>query len=86
MNQHCSEPCGADRFGLPMAMAKDAAAIGRIDFDRFGDGGQAKLGPGKVVADDGLQVAILEPWMRLKRGEPGGDLRGRLSGRSSGND
>ena len=54
-----------------MAMAEHAAGIGGIDFNSFGDGGQAKRGPGKKVADDGLQMAVGEPGMGFEGSEPG---------------
>lgn len=74
--QHCGEARGAYRLGLPVAVTEDAAGIGGIDFDGFGDGGQTKLGPGEKVADNGLQVAVREPWMGFERREPGGRFRG----------
>ena len=49
MHQHRSEPRGAHRLGLPMAMAKYAAAIGRIDFDRFSGVGRRKAGRGRKL-------------------------------------
>ena len=71
VHQHRGEPRGALRLRLPMAMAENAAGVGGIDFDGFGDGRQAKRGPGKKVADDGLQMAVREPGMGFERGEPG---------------
>ena len=70
MHQHHREPLGAHRRRLPMAVTENAAAIGRIDLDRLSDSGQAKRATGKKVADDGLQVAVCQPGMRLKGGEP----------------
>ena len=70
MHQNRGEPRRAHRLRLPMAMAKNAARVGGIDFDGFGDGGEAKGGTGKKVAGDGLQVAADEPRVGLKRGEP----------------
>ena len=86
VHEHRREPGGAHRFRLPMAMAEDAAAIGGIDFDGFGDGGQMKRGTREKVANDGLQMAVREPGMRLKRGKPARDLARRLIGRGSGQD
>ena len=49
VHQNRREPRGAHRLRLPMAMAEDAARVGGIDFDGFGDGGQAKGGTGKKL-------------------------------------
>jgi hypothetical protein len=56
-------------------MAEDAATVIGIDFDGFGDRGQAKGGTPKKVADNGLEVTVGEPGVRLKRSEPGRRLR-----------
>ena len=74
MYQHRCETRGADRLRLPMTVAKHAACIGGIDFNRFRDSGEAKIGPGKKVADDGLQMAVGKPRVRLKWSDPCGNL------------
>ena len=65
-----------------MAMAEDAATVGGIDWDGVSDGGQAKGAPGKKIADDGLQVAVAEPWMGLEWSKPGRSSLGGLAART----
>ena len=77
VHQHRGEPRGVLRLRLPVTVAENAAGIGGIYFNGFGDARQAKRGPGKKVADDGLQMAVREPGIRFKGSEPGGSFRRR---------
>jgi hypothetical protein len=47
VHQHRGEPRGALRLGLPSAVAENAAGIGGIDFDGFGDGVQSETRAGE---------------------------------------
>jgi hypothetical protein len=78
MHQHCQEALGVLLLRLPMAMAEDAVAIRGIDFNRLCDCSQAKRRPGKKVAYDGLNVAVREPGMGLKRSKPRREPLGSL--------
>jgi len=81
VNEDEGELGGADVRRLPVAMAEDAAAVGRIDFHLFGDGVERKWRPRKKVADDGLEVTAAEAAARLEGSEPGGQRqRERVGG------
>ena len=56
--------------GLPMAMTEHTAAIGGIDFDRFGCEGNTERGSGKIVSEDGLEMAVEKAPPRSEGGEP----------------
>jgi hypothetical protein len=51
-------------------MAEYAAAIDRVHFHCFSDGGEPEGWPGKKVAHNRLQVTIGETKAGLKRREP----------------
>jgi hypothetical protein len=53
-----------------MAMTEHAAAIGRIDLDRFRDRREPEGWPGKKISDDGLQVGVGQAAARLKGRQP----------------
>ena len=64
---------------LPMAMTEHTAAVGRVDFDRFGRKGHAERGTRNIVPEDGLEMAVEEASPRSKGGEP--TLSSRRGGR-----
>ena len=61
-------------FGLPVAMAQDAAAVGRIDFDDFFFSWNMKGGVAPEIAGESLQVAIAQSPSGPERLEPSGLL------------
>ena len=78
VNQQQGEPCRSHWIGLPVAMAKHPAAIGRVHLDRLGDSRETEGRPGKEVPDNRLQVAIRQAVHRLKRDEPPRRSIGRI--------
>jgi hypothetical protein len=60
-------------------MAKHAARVGGIDFNRFRYSFEGKRRTRQKIANDGLQMAVGEPGMRLERDDPGRNLVTRLS-------
>ena len=58
--------CRTHSLGLPMAMAKHAAAVSRVHFNGFRSGFEAESRPGKIVPHNGLHVAIGEAAARHK--------------------
>lgn len=81
MDEEYREPRGADRFRLPMAMAKDAAAVREVYFDGFGDGLKLEGRAGEEVAHDGLEMGVGEAAAgdeSRKAGGQAGFFRGKL--------
>src|SRR5690348_7489398 len=83
MNENKSQPLRANLLRLPVAIAKNAAVVGRIDQHSFCHGRQQEFWPWKKVADDGLQVPVGNPSPRFERNEA---VKNRFDGGKSGLD
>jgi len=74
--------------GMPVTVAEDAAAIGGIDFNGLLDEREAEARARKVIADDGLKMAVEQAAARGEGAQPGRwigwigrrVLRGRYAG------
>ena len=58
------------RLGLPVAMAQHSASILRVHLHGFRIALHAKGRPGKIIAYDGLEMAVAQAEARLKLGKP----------------
>lgn len=77
MDQYKSEAAMEIRAGLPVAMAKNPAAIRRIYLDDLSGERKAEGGTGKIIADNGLNMAIPQATPGRKCSEPGGHVASR---------
>ena len=69
MDKDDSQAGISNRYGMPVAMAKNATPVRRVNKDSFWSGRQVKWRARPEVSSNRLEVAILEAAMRSKRSE-----------------
>ena len=76
MHQYQRELIGTFRLRLPVTVASNPAPVAPIHFDRFLDTYGTNAWARKEIANDGLQMAILQASSRLEGGKPDWPLVG----------
>lgn len=71
MHENQRETLVSNFVRLPVTMTKHPAPVSGINLNRLGNGRKPERGAGKIIPDNGLQMAVGEPAGRRKSSEPG---------------